>query len=87
MALFAVLADTPNPGLEQQISTLFPGFYKLTDSQWLVSADVIPQTLAEQLDIRAGKFGRVIVVGLTGSASGWHSKTVWEWISQKAPSL
>lgn len=87
MALFAVLADKPNPALEAKITALYPAdYYKLTDSQWLVSADIIPQTLGEQLGVRTGTHGRVIVLGLTGSSSGWHSGTVWEWITQKAAS-
>lgn len=85
MAIFAVLADKPNADLALKIRTLYPtDFYALTDSQWLVSADTIPQTLAEQLDVRAGKYGSVIVIRTTGSAAGWHTKTVWEWLTQKA---
>ena len=84
MAVFAVLADKPNAELAKKIAELYPtDHYVLTQSQWLVSADMITQTLAEQLEVRAGKYGRVIVVGTNGSASGWYAKTVWEWITQK----
>jgi hypothetical protein len=85
MAVFVVLAEEPNEELAQKIATEFPAdFYTLTDRQWLISADSIPQTVAEQLGVRSGKFGRVIVIKASTSASGWHSKTVWEWLNQKA---
>lgn len=87
MAIFAVLTDKPNPELGKKIEALYPrDFYKITDSQWLISADSIPRSLAGQLDLRTGSFGRALVIGVTGTASGWHSKTVWEWIAQKVSS-
>jgi hypothetical protein len=88
MAVFVVLADKSNTELGRKIATLYPAdHYEITDSQWLISADTIPQTIAEQLEIRTGKFGRAIVIRTTGSAAGWHTKTVWEWITQKATGL
>lgn len=84
MAIFAVLADNPNAELGKRIESLYPtDFYKLTESQWLVMADTIPRTLSEQLDVRAGKFGRVIVLRTEGRAAGFHASSVWEWIRQK----
>jgi hypothetical protein len=88
MAIFAVLTDKPCPALGEKIAELYPrDFYKLSDAQWLLRADIIARSLAEQLDIRSGKYGRAIVIRTTGSASGWHSKTVWEWLTQKASDL
>jgi hypothetical protein len=87
MAIFVVLAEKPNAELAKKIASEFPAdFYTITDTQWLIYADTIPQTVAEQLGIRTGKFGRVIVIKASTSASGWHSKTVWEWLNQKAKS-
>ena len=87
MTIFAVLTDRPQPALAQKIAELYPtDFYALTDSQWLISADTIAQTLAEQLDIRTGKFGRAVVLRASSNASGWHTKTVWEWLTQKGSS-
>jgi hypothetical protein len=87
MAVFAVLADNPNEKLGAKIVELYPtDHYKLTDSQWLVAADTIPQNLAEQLGVRTGTFGKVIVIRATASASGWHNQTVWEWLRQKSAS-
>jgi len=87
MAVFAVLADKPNDKLGEKIAALYPtDHYKLSETQWLISADAISQTVAEQLGIRKGAYGRVIVIRTTGSASGWHNKTAWEWLSQKAES-
>ncbi len=85
MAIFVVLAEAPNAELANKIATEFPAdFYTITDSQWLIAADSIPHNVAEKLDVRTGKFGRVLVIQGSTSASGWHSKTVWEWLTQKA---
>ena len=84
MAIFAVLADKANEALKAKIAQLYPAdHYILAENEWLVSADMIAQTLAEQLDVRTGQFGRVLVVAVTGKAAGWHSQTVWDWITQK----
>ena len=87
MAIFVVLADKPNKELATKIAKEFPSdHYVLNDSQWLVSADAIARSVAEQLGIRSGKFGRAIVLPTSSSGSGWHSKTLWEWLGQKAQS-
>jgi hypothetical protein len=85
MAIFVVLAEKPNADLARKIGAEYPAdFYTLSDSQWLISADTIAHNLAEKLDVRTGKFGSVIVIKASSSASGWHNKTVWEWLTQKA---
>jgi len=84
MAIFAVLADKPSSALGEKIAELYPrDHYVLSTTQWLVKADTIPRTLAEELDIRGGTYGRAIVIRTTGEASGWHSKSVWQWLTQK----
>lgn len=83
MAIFAVLADKPNPELGKKIAELYPrDHYELSASQWLLKADSIPRTLAEELGVRSGSFGRVMIIRTTGEASGWHSKTSWQWLTQ-----
>lgn len=84
MAVFAVLIDKPNAKLGEVISTKYPNdHFKISDNHWIVRADSITKEVAENLDVRTGAFGRVVVLGLTGSRSGFHVKTVWEWLDQK----
>ena len=87
MAIFAVLADKPSDELGRRIAALYPDdHYVVSANQWLISADTITQTLAENLDVRTGTYGRVLVLGATGSSSGWHAKSAWEWLTQKTKS-
>ena len=85
MPLFAVLTDKPNAELGEKIGQLYPrDFHKLSDTQWLVSADTIPRAMSEELGVREGKYGRVMVIQTTGAAAGWHNRSAWDWINQKA---
>jgi hypothetical protein len=87
MPIFAVLADKPNPALGAELEKLYPGqVYILTDSQWLLNADSIAQTVSNRLELKDGKYDRVLVIQASTSAAGWHKKTVWEWLGQKASS-
>lgn len=89
MAIFAVLADEPHPELGAKIISMFPGdqSLRLSDCQWLISAPLISQALADQLDVKSGVYGRVLVLLATASGSGWHSKSVWEWLTLKTGSV
>ena len=85
MAIFAVLAEKADPALGKKVAEKYPkDSYELTPSQWLVAADTIPRQLADELDIREGRHGKAIVIRVSGSSSGWHKKTFWEWLNQKA---
>ena len=85
MAIFVVLSEAVLPDLKTKITTFFPNdHYELTPTQWLLSADTIPSSLADQLGTREnGLGGRVIIIQTTGSAAGWHANTAWEWLRQK----
>lgn len=85
MAIFAVLAEKPDPELGAQIAALYPtDHFQLAPTQWLVSANAIAKDLAQQLNIREGERGRVIVLRASETASGWHKLSLWEWLKQKS---
>ena len=84
MSVFAIMSDRPNPELGERVKELFPrDYYQLSDAGWLVVAETAATPLAEQLDIRQGRFGRVLVIQTRGTGAGWHGKAVWEWLRAK----
>jgi hypothetical protein len=85
MPIFAVLADKPNDELGAKLEELYAGqVYTLAPAQWFISADSIAQTVSERLGLPGGTYGRVMVIPITSAAAGWHAKTSWEWLNQKA---
>lgn len=85
MPLYAVIADRDNPGLGTKVTTQFPSDHLVvTPGQWLISADMIPNQLGDALGVRAGAEGRVLILEITGAASGWHSTAVWQWLRLKS---
>jgi hypothetical protein len=86
MAIFAVLSEEPNAKLEARLDKMFEGDLKLkiSDSQWLVVADKLAGTLADEIGIKKGEYGRVIVLRASSSGSGWHRKSIWDWLNLQA---
>ena len=85
MPLYAVIAEKDNPELGAKIASQFPTDYiEVTPAQWLLSADMIPNQLGDQLGVRTGALGRVLILEVTGSGSGWHSTRIWQWLRLKS---
>jgi hypothetical protein len=86
MTIFAVLAEADNPRLAEQVERIYPDAYKLVPNmQWLVDASGTPKSVADALDIRDGKYGRVVVLQGTANGAGWHYRSLWDWVTAKAP--
>ncbi len=84
MPVFAVVLDEPSDALNQRIRKSFPvDSVSVSDRQWLIVADTTARALAEQLDLRGGGAGRVMVMEIVGMPSGWHGKSTWEWLKAK----
>lgn len=84
MSIFVVIAEKPSAALDKRIVELYQdNFYKISDTQWLVSAGTTANSLAELLGVRSADYGRAVVVETTGSAAGFHAKTLWEWLNSK----
>ena len=87
MAIFALIAPELDPRLAQAIEASFAeSFYKITDSQFLVSAPKLTTSqVADKIGAGGGAVGRVLILRFT-SYTGWHSKNLWEWVdAQSAP--
>jgi len=87
MAVFAVIAPTPNERLEAAVKLRFPDrWFVIAPGQYLVSADrAVPTQVMEKLGLTGGGLGRAIILQVT-SYTGWHTKDIWDWIAaQTAP--
>jgi hypothetical protein len=86
MPLFAVIAANPNADLAARIDALFPtATQKINDRTWLVDAETTASVLSDQLEIRGGARGLVLVIQVVpGGASGWQVKSLWDWLGLKA---
>ncbi len=84
MTVFLVLSDNPNPELERKITEIYPrSHYPIGDRQWAIADD--KKTSAEvtkELGIKDGALGRAVVFRTAG-ASGWFTKSFWEWLAVK----
>lgn len=86
MPIFAVIAAGPNAELEARIGALFPtANQRVNDRTWLIDAETTATLLADQLEIRGGARGLVLVIQVIPSgASGWQVKSLWDWLALKA---
>lgn len=85
MAVFAVLSEAPNIALGAAIAAQFGNgaSYRLSDSQWLVSAEKLVKEIGDELGISKGELGKVAILRLDGPRWGWHDKALWEWLDLK----
>ncbi len=82
MAVFAVIAPSLDPRLEESVKAKFPegDFYKISPQQFMVfSPTSTTQQISETISAPGGNVGRVLIMRLTTYA-GWHTKDLWEWI-------
>ncbi len=80
MPVFLIVSDAENPVLEEKIKNSYPkDHFLLSHNHWLVDAEETTEEVADKLGIRGGGAGRAIVFGV-GSHSGFHRKSVWEWL-------
>ena len=81
MPTFLIISDKPNPPLEKTIKEAYPDdCYIISKNHWLIDAEETTGDLAEELGVRDGSFGKVIVFRVD-SYSGYHSKNLWEWLT------
>lgn len=81
--MYLIITQSDRPDLTEVIKSKFPDDYRvIAPAQWLVSADMTPQSLCTQLGANEGAFGR-IMVSAVGSYYGWHEKDLWNWLSLK----
>jgi hypothetical protein len=88
MAVFAVLARSPNPKLDAVVKLLFPeDSIQLSSDQWLVSFSGTVIALSDKLGItgEGGATGSAVVVQI-GSYYGRAPQVVWDWIKTKLES-
>ncbi len=84
MSVFVVHFSSPT--VEEPIrrlQTRFPGtgHHKLSERTYLVRADTLAQTLAEDLEIRGSDAGRTgVVFKLNATYAGFDSSAIWEWL-------
>ena len=83
MAIYAILAAGGNDALRDRIESLFPDdSYTVADAQWLISADLTTNQLAEKLEISGGRIGSALVLRVT-TYYGWHDPEIWDWLELK----
>ena len=86
MAIFVVLPLVPMPSLAQKIAEIFPtDFYRLSDTQFLVSTTGTTVELCERLGINSGEINSTIVFATSGYY-GRAPNVIWEWIKAKLES-
>jgi hypothetical protein len=86
MAVYVVIADGPNPKLNENINSAYPGdeHYTVNESQWFIASDKLASTISSELGIESGGVGgRAVVFRLVGPGAGWHAKSLWAWFSLK----
>ena len=88
MTVFAILMPAPQPDLVREIESAFPEDHlEITETQWLVSAQLTAVDLSARLGIvdkrqperRSGN----AVVFATSSYYGRAPSSVWDWINSK----
>ena len=83
MSIFVIVSLTPNPQLSAGIAQAYPdNFFTIAPDQWLVSTDTLTKEVADKLNITGGGQGSVAVFKIE-TYSGWHNKSLWEWIELK----
>ncbi len=88
MAVFAILPKANSPELERRIREAVPeaDFYKLSDVQFLVSAELTARQLADKLEVTTNRDLPPTAVFSVSNFSGRHSPDVWEWMKLKMES-
>ena len=83
MAIFAVMLIGPSPPFATKLTTDFAGnFYKVSDTQWLVSATGTAVEISNRLGITDGSTGAGFVFATAGYF-GRAPTDAWEWIKAK----
>ena len=78
--MFIIILDDPNEVQKNLIETHYPNSKKLATNAFLVKADQVSQTVAENVGIRTDPTkGAGVVLGLNGAYSGFTAPSVWEW--------
>jgi hypothetical protein len=88
MTIFAVLLPTPQPPLAARIESEYAGsFFKLSDTQYLVSARSTAMEVSAKLSLDlANAFVGNAVVFAVSSYWGRAPTTVWDWIKTRMES-
>ena len=92
MTIFAVLMPSPQPALVHQIQADFPSDHlQITETQWLVSANLTAVDLVAKLGIYNSQHPEkaptgVAIVFAVSSYYGRASTAIWDWIKAKMES-
>ncbi|MCE9650246.1 MAG: hypothetical protein K8R18_11555 [Parvibaculum sp.] len=83
MTIFAIIAPAPLPALNNKIAGEFPNdFFKINDTQWLISATGTAQEISNKIGVTDGQTGSAIIFATSGYY-GRAPANIWEWIKAK----
>jgi hypothetical protein len=84
MSLYIILATIEHEGLQTQIESKFSSqFYKITPTQWIVSAEhLTSKEVLTTLGADKGEYGRIVAFSVSGYF-GWHQPDMWEWLKTR----
>lgn len=81
MPTFLIFSEKKHEALGDKIREIYPDdHYDLGAGKWLIEAEKTTKDVAEEIGIRGGAFGRAVVFKVD-TFSGFHSKSLWEWLS------
>ena len=88
MTVFAVLLAAEQPALAQKIVSVYPDDHlKITETQWLISANGTAVDIAAKLGIvDPNSPGPPVGTGIVFATSGYYGRapsTTWDWIKAK----
>ena len=88
MAIFAIMLPSSQPRVVAEIQQKFAlDHFKITDDQWLISANATVADIAAKLGIydpsRPNEATGLAVIVAVSSYSGRAQNTIWEWLKVK----
>ena len=83
MRVFVVVAEEPEPKLEDRLDGFNP--IEIGPSAYLivVNDDVLTSHVADKAGFREDPGTPGLVLEVTGAYSGWHQSDVWEWLQRR----
>lgn len=86
----AVYLQDDAPELRTRIKTEFPipNHHQLADNLYLVSTDLLTETVAERLGIKGAErieHATGVVFKLNAAYAGYANRAIWEWLRQADP--
>ena len=85
MPVFAVVLNEPNAEVERRLGQEYPGYFRFTDTVFLVDSDGIADSIATAAGIKGDdriEAARGVVFKLNSAYAGFTVRALWDWLSQ-----